>query len=61
VAKALIIQFPMHRVKRRRVAGASVFRSLRDLDALGRAELRLLWACSAIVTLFGTALQLAVL
>jgi len=59
VARALIIQFPMHRVRRRRVAGPNLFRALGDEEALDRAELRLLWACTALVTLLGTALQLA--
>ena len=48
----------MHRVRRSRAAGSNVFRSLGDEDALDRAELRLLWACTALVTLLGTALQL---
>jgi len=58
VARALIIPFPMHRVRRRRASASNVFRALGDEAALDRAELRLLWASTAIVTLLGTALQL---
>jgi hypothetical protein len=57
-ALAVVIPFPMHRVRRaRRVT--DVFAPLRDASELERAESRLWWACSAATTFVSVALELA--
>jgi hypothetical protein len=55
---AIVIPFPTHRVKRRRLIGKKVFEPLGDAAALERADTRLVCLCAFSATLLSVALQL---
>jgi hypothetical protein len=57
-ALAVVIPFPMHRVRRRRPA-ADVFAPLREAVELERAGARFLWACTATTALLSAFLQMS--
>jgi len=57
-ALAVVIPFPMHRVRRKRTV-TDVFAPLRDAAQLERAESRLIWASTFATTLLSVALQLS--
>ena len=57
-ARAVVIPFPMHRVRRaRRVA--DVFAPLREQDELERGVMRFFLSCTLATTLMSLALQLS--
>ena len=58
-ALAVVIPFPMHRVRRRRRM-TDVFAPLRDASELERAESRLWWTCMFATTLLSVALQILI-
>jgi hypothetical protein len=55
---AIVIPFPMHRVRRTR-GTADVFAPLRDGAELERAEWRLVWFCTAVTTFLSVVVQLS--
>ena len=55
-----LIRFPMHRIRgHHRLAAAHVFGAFSDLEAIERAQLKLLAACISCTLLCLAALQLA--
>ncbi len=57
-ALAVVIPFPMHRVRRAHRA-ADVFAALRDQAELERAVARFVWSCTLATALMSLLLQLS--
>jgi hypothetical protein len=57
---AVVIPFPLHRVRRRAATKTQVFAALLDAARIERAQKRLVLACATIAVLLSAALELAV-
>ncbi len=53
-----LIQFPIARLRSRRLAGTQVFGAFGELETLEREQLRLMTACAGVALLCLLALQL---
>jgi len=59
MANAVVIRFPIERVRRARNDGARIFAPLRDGARLETDQARFAWACTLLTAMVGVILQVS--